>query len=145
MGTTQQSQVVDDYLLKNALDHATGINDTTKNQLKEALQEGIGKGEGIPELRTRVKEVFTQASTYRATAIARTETAQAFEAANQQAMQVSGVVQSKTWLTAQDERTCLICVPLEGITVPLDESFPGDVEPGSAHVSCRCTSIAVIE
>ncbi len=145
MGTTQQSQVVDDYLLKNALDHATGINDTTKNQLKETIREGIGKGEGIPELRARVKDVFTQASTNRATAIARSETAQAFEAANQQAMKESGVVTSKQWLTAQDERTCMICVPLEGTTVPLDQPFSGGVEPGSAHVSCRCTSIAVIE
>lgn len=145
MGTTAQSKVVDDYLLKNALDHATGINDTTKKQLNDTLREGIGQGEGIPELRNRVKDVFSEASTNRANTIARTETAQAFEAANQQAMKESGVVQSKTWLTAQDERTCMICVPLEGTTVPLDQPFPGGVEPGSAHVSCRCTSIAVIE
>ena len=104
MGTTAQSKVVDDYLLKNALDHAKGINDTTKGQLKDTLREGIGQGEGIPELRKRVKDVFTQATDSRATTIAQTETAQAFEAANQQAMQESGVVTSKQWLTANDER-----------------------------------------
>ncbi len=144
MGTTAQSQVVDDYLLKNALDHATGINDTTKKQLKDTLREGIGQGEGIPELRARVKEVFTQASTYRATAIARTETAQAFEAANQQAMKESGVVSSQSWLTAQDSRVRISHQALEGVTVPLGETWPGGITPGS-EINCRCTSIAVIE
>ncbi len=98
------TRVVDEYLLKNALDHAKGINDTTKGQLKDALREGIGQGEGIPELRNRVRDVFSEASTNRANTIARTETAQAFEAANQQAMKESGVVSSQSWLTAQDSR-----------------------------------------
>jgi len=104
MGTAAQSKVVDDYLLKNALDHAKGINDTTKSQLKDALREGIGQGEGIPELRKRVKDVFSEASTNRADTIARTETAQAFEAANQQAMKESGVVDNIRWLSANDSR-----------------------------------------
>jgi len=144
MGTTAQSKVVDDYLLKNALDHAKGINDTTKNQLKDTLREGIGQGEGIPELRARVKDVFNQASTYRATAIARTETAQAFEAANQQAMKESGVVSSQSWLTAQDSRVRISHQALEGVTVPLGETWPGGITPGS-EVNCRCTSISVLE
>jgi len=145
MGTAAQSKVVDDYLLKNALDHAKGINDTTKGQLKDALREGIGQGEGIPELRKRVKNVFTQATDSRATTIAQTETAQAFEAANQQAMKESGVVTSKRWLTANDERTEALCYSLEGVVVPLDQAFPGGVEPGFIHPRCRCTSIAVID
>jgi len=144
MGTTAQSKVVDDYLLKNALDHAKGINDTTKNQLKDALREGIGQGEGIPELRKRVKDVFSEASTNRANTIARTETAQAFEAANQQAMKESGVVTRQAWLTARDSRVRMSHSLLEGVTVPLGETWPGGITPGS-EINCRCTSIAVIE
>ncbi len=144
MGTTAQSKVVDDYLLKNALDHAKGINDTTKNQLKDALREGIGQGEGIPELRNRVKDVFSEASTNRANTIARTETAQAFEYANQQAMRESGVVSRQAWLTARDSRVRMTHQALEGVIVPLGETWPGGITPGS-EINCRCTSIAVIE
>ncbi len=144
MGTTAQSKVVDDYLLKNALDHAKGINDTTKGQLKDALREGIGQGEGIPELRKRVKNVFSEASTNRANTIARTETAQAFEAANQAAMKESGVVSRQAWLTANDSRVRMSHSLLEGVTVPLGETWPGGITPGS-EINCRCSSIAVIE
>jgi HK97 family phage portal protein len=144
MGTTAQSKVVDDYLLKNALDHAKGINDTTKGQLKDALREGIGQGEGIPQLRNRVKDVFSEASTNRANTIARTETAQAFEAANQQAMKESGVVGRQAWLTANDSRVRLSHSLLEGVTVPLGETWPGGIKPGS-EINCRCSSIAIIE
>ncbi len=144
MGTTAQSKVVDDYLLKNALDHAKGINDTTKGQLKDTLREGIGQGEGIPELRNRVKDVFSEASTNRANTIARTETAQAFEAANQQAMQESGVVSRQAWLTANDNRVRISHQALEGVTVPLGETWPGGITPGQP-INCRCTSIAVID
>jgi SPP1 gp7 family putative phage head morphogenesis protein len=84
-----------------------------------------------------VKSVFSAASDYRATAIARTETAQAFEYANQRAMRESGVVLQKRFLTAMDERVCPICVPLDGVTVPLDQPFPGGAEPGWVHVQCR--------
>ncbi len=144
MGTTAQSQVVDDYLLKNALDHAKGINDTTKGQLKDALREGIGQGEGIPQLRNWVKDVFSEASTNRANTIARTETAQAFEYANEQAMKESGVVSRQTWLTARDGRVREKHQLLEGVTVQLGETWPGGIKPGS-EINCRCSSIAVIE
>ncbi len=144
MGTTAQSKVVDDYLLKNALDHAKGINDTTKGQLKDALREGIGQGEGIPQLRNRVKDVFSEASTNRANTIARTETAQAFEAANQEAMKESGVVSRQAWLTARDSRVRMTHQALEGVTVPLGETWAGGITPGR-EINCRCTSIAVIE
>jgi SPP1 gp7 family putative phage head morphogenesis protein len=144
MGTTAQSKIVDDYLLKNALDHAKGINDTTKGQLKDALREGIGQGEGIPQLRNRVKDVFSEASTNRANTIARTETAQAFEAANQAAMKESGVVSRQAWLTARDSRVRFSHSILEGVIVPLGATWPGGITPGS-EINCRCTSIAVIE
>lgn len=145
MDAAAQAKIVDDYLLQNALQHVKGINDTTKSQLTDTLRAGIAAGEGIPDLRNRVKSVFTQATNARANTIARTETAQAFEYANQRAMVESGVVIGKRWLTAQDERTEALCFALEGVTVPVDQAFPGNVEPGFIHPNCRCTSIGVIE
>ncbi|MDP9367677.1 MAG: phage portal protein [Chloroflexota bacterium] len=142
IGVTQR--IVDDYILTRSLLHARGINETTREARRQSLSQGIVEGEGIPELSARVQSTFAEAQGYRSTLIARTETAQAFESANQSALTASGVVESKQWLTAKDERLCPVCSPLEGVIVPLQDHFPGDLEPGAAHPACRCTSIGII-
>ncbi|MDP9353968.1 MAG: phage head morphogenesis protein, partial [Chloroflexota bacterium] len=142
IGVTQR--IVDDYILTRSLLHARGINETTREALRQSLSQGIVEGEGIPELSARVQSTFAEAKGYRSILIARTETAQAFESANQSALAASGVVESKQWLTAKDERLCPVCSPLEGVIVPLQDHFPGDLEPGAAHPACRCTSIGII-
>jgi SPP1 gp7 family putative phage head morphogenesis protein len=144
LGTNVQSKVVDEHLLKNALDHAKTINDTTKGQLKDTLREGIGQGEGIPELRQRVKDVINEVSTNRADTNTRRETVQAFLYANEQAMQDSGVVSRQAWLTAQDSRVRRTHHAVEGVIVSVGESWPGEIKSGSA-ITCRCGSIGVIE
>lgn len=47
----------------------------------------------------------------------------------------------KTWIIADDERTCDQCVPLDGIHAPVLEPFAetGTMGP-PAHVQCRCTT-----
>jgi hypothetical protein len=49
---------------------------------------------------------------------------------------------TKTWIISQDERTCDICLPLDGETVPWNGVFSiGDEVPGRVHPNCRCTMI----
>ena len=47
----------------------------------------------------------------------------------------------KQWITAQDERVCPLCAPLDGVSIPFSEQFAvGEVKmwaPG-AHPKCRC-------
>lgn len=51
----------------------------------------------------------------------------------------------KVWMTADDERTCDFCGPLDGQVIGLEETFPGltDKLPNifvpPAHPNCRCT------
>lgn len=87
---------------------------------------------------------------YRAQMIARTETATAYNHAQEevilqaQKMGYMGKVR-KVWCTADDERTCEICGALEGKTV----SMTGKYSAGGkticrfppAHPQCRCTLI----
>lgn len=49
----------------------------------------------------------------------------------------------REWLTAEDERVCPICWPLNGTRVGIGESYPGNLEPGSAHIGCRCSEAMV--
>jgi hypothetical protein len=44
----------------------------------------------------------------------------------------------KEWLTAEDERVCPACGPLDRVRVGFYELFPGGVNHPPLHPSCRC-------
>jgi SPP1 gp7 family putative phage head morphogenesis protein len=50
----------------------------------------------------------------------------------------------KMWVTAQDELTCKVCRPMDGMTAPLGQPFDelGIMVPG-AHPNCRCIIVPV--
>jgi len=131
------------------------VNETTFNQLKETLAEGIAAGEGVDELAQRVQGVFAHATTTRAERIARTETIGASNFAHTESYRQSGVVQWKRWLSALDERVRDSHRAAHGQTVPLESPFevggsalmhPGDPSgPVWEIVNCRCTVAPVIE
>ena len=80
---------------------------------------------------------------YRAMNIARTELAAAYNEGAYGAMkdaQSKGYVGDcrKTWLTADDERTCASCGALDGAGANMDAPFGGGQMLPPAHPSCRC-------
>lgn len=50
----------------------------------------------------------------------------------------------KRWSTSTDERTCSICMPMNGASVQWNETFPNGVFQPPAHIMCRC-SISLLE
>lgn len=88
---------------------------------------------------------------HRAETIARTEAMTGVNAGRSQLwlqLQEDGGLEAdarKEWLTADDERVCPICGPLDGTSVPLDGSYQlntgASVEHPPAHPSCRCTEV----
>ena len=50
----------------------------------------------------------------------------------------------KRWSTSTDERTCDICMPMNGKSVKWNESYPNGVFNPPAHIMCRC-SISLLE
>jgi SPP1 gp7 family putative phage head morphogenesis protein len=147
LGFNQTNPQVQSYLASQALQHAKGINQTTRDQLRVSLSAGIQAGEGIDLLKARVASVFTEAKGWRAITIARTETSQAFGYANHAALRVmfeEGVINARTWLTAQDDRVRPTHAELHGYTVRFGEAFPGGIEPGQ-EFNCRCSEIGVVD
>jgi HK97 family phage portal protein len=140
-----------DWLSDNVDKFATDVNATTAKKIRTALETAVEEGEGIPEASKRIKEVFVEANTSRANAIARTEVTHSSNYASVEAWKQSGVVEKKEWLTAMDETVCEICDPLNGKTMSLDNEFGstdelfGSVEEPPAHVNCRCTVLPVIK
>ena len=136
---------------------------TTNDKLGKALARGIEKGEGVPELRKRVKDLFKDMATYRATRIARTETTKATNWAAETAYKESGVVKAKEWLVTADDRLCEFCRPMNGKKVKLGDTYfkegetvDGDkggslelsfedIQHPPLHANCRCTLIPIIK
>lgn len=131
---------VDKWIKEELGSKIQGINDTTLEQLKVTLQDGIDLGEGVDDLAKRVRETYEDAKGYRAETIARTETISAFTEGNRQLYQESGVKQLQFY-TATDERVCEECYSKHGNKYGIDEA--GGMIP--VHPQCRCTWIAVME
>lgn len=138
------------------------INTETDKKLRASLSQGIEAGESIDELSARVEEIYGSASGYRAERIARSETIKASGFAQDEAWQQSGVVESKEWFTAMDERVCEFCGDMDGKTEELGNNFYDvgdtmeiagkvlnldywDIDTPPLHASCRCTLLPVLK
>lgn len=53
-------------------------------------------------------------------------------------------VSMKRWSTSTDERTCPICMPMNGMSVQWNQYFPNGIYEPPAHIMCRC-SISLLE
>lgn len=162
MGITEykfeMNEYTEDFLKTKSIKFAIEINEKTKKDIREQLDEGMELGEGINKLAERIEEVYVDAEGSRAFTIARTETARTVNAATNEAYRQSGVVQGKEWLCAFDETSCETCKSMSGREIDLDDNFfdKGDEFQGikldyedigqpPLHVNCRCTIIPIIE
>jgi SPP1 gp7 family putative phage head morphogenesis protein len=140
-----------EYMRQRSLDKVKGlgkVNDTTRDQLRESLGDGIDAGEGIRELSARVRNVFEDAQGYRATNIARTETTRAAGWGNLAAFKAGGA-EAKEWVATRDSRTRDDHADMDGQVAGIDEPFetpggiegdhPGDFDDPQEDCGCRCT------
>jgi HK97 family phage portal protein len=139
------TDTAEQYLKADGVAFALTVNETTKDQLRQTLKEGLDTGEAISELRQRVVEVYKTAYDYRVGAIARTEILRTINNAILEGSRQSGIVTAKQWKTHPDEMACLECKDLDGVTVDLEKKFPGDYLTPPAHTSCRCIIIPAIK
>lgn len=149
---------VQKFLEKRSFQFSEEITEETNSRLGKTLADGIEKGEGIPELRKRVEDLFDGMKQSRSETIARSEVIRATNYGTDEAYKESGIVESKEWLVAFDERTCPYCLELQGKIVDLDEDFAGkgdnvggmqveyeNVGAPPLHPNCRCTIIPKVK
>jgi SPP1 gp7 family putative phage head morphogenesis protein len=118
----------------------TGIDETTREGLRDLVSQAISGGWSNDELADAIQEATTFGDA-RCEMIARTETAAADIQGNLMGYRESGVVDSKQWLVAQDE-VCEDCQAMDGMVVALDSEFPGGDPP--LHPNCRCDLLPVL-
>lgn len=160
--------ILDDNVIKNLRKNAIKLSDAIitqiSTQIKYQLIEGIKNNEGIAELRKRILKSWNKSIKVKvppkkidgkivrngysydlnpktwATTVARTETAKAFNSGKVESWKQSGVVKKVIYITAEDEKTCPICAPLNGQEYSLKEAK--DIIP--QHANCRCSLIPIL-
>jgi len=98
-------------------------NRTTRDILKSKLEEGIRQGLSQPELAELIGQIYEHADEVRALTVARTETFRIANMATEAAWKQSGIVKTKIWYTAADERVCPYCGPMHGKVVSTETVY----------------------
>lgn len=150
--TDNQSQAVLNY--RAALSSSSTLGRSLDRRLRDgrfdstverAIRNGAGlSADQVDKMVARYQERFVQ---YRAQTIARSESLRASNKGQREVWREAkqrGLLpkdQQREWEVSGDERTCEICLPLDGVVVGLDEEFaPGILDPGDPHADCRCTA-----
>lgn len=122
---------------KHAAELVVGLDQTTVDQIADAVHDGITQQLGVEGTAKLIKEVLDEMSTSRAQLIAATEMNAAMSEAALQKMTRIGI-QYKQWIT-DPLNCCDECAANEEEgAIPVDEEFPsGDMRP-PVHPRCRC-------
>lgn len=124
------------------------LTDEIVDVVQEAVTAGYEESETISQIVDRIDSVYEFADESRAIRIARTETAGAANAGNNEALKRAGA-EKKEWLSSRDNRTRETHVELDGQVVGVNEkfispdgaslAFPGDPSgPPEEVINCRC-------
>ena len=129
---------------------AKAVTNFEKKEFDRLVKSGIKEATARARATERATRYSDSLKSKRATMIARTEIQIAQnegrqEGWNQAAEQGYVDVESqKMWVIAEDERTCPICIELDGEIVPWNETFSsGHETPGRVHPNCRCTMVII--
>lgn len=140
------------YIRDQAAGKIRGISDTTRQQVRATLAEGIELHETIQQLAKRIDALYLeQIIPHRSVVIARTETIAASNLGSRAGAIGTGLPLEHEWLSTSDARTRRSHVAVQGQRKPLDEPyevngsrlmFPGDTSLGARAretILCRCS------
>lgn len=122
-----------------AFDLVKKINQVSKDSITRAITSFVDTpGMTIGDIMARIPF-----SVERSERIAVTEVTRAYATGQRMAgedlqNEFPGVKVVKMWATNNDDRTCEICFPLDGVEVELNEDFAPGISQPPAHVNCRC-------
>ncbi len=121
------------------------LNETTREQVRAAIEAWIQSGEPLDSLKQSLEAIFKDP--LRAQVIAQTESARAYNEGAQERWRALDI-QQMTFMTNNDELVCPTCLPLDGV---VGEVGVGWVHPQTGalvtipvHPNCRCFSRPVV-
>ncbi|MER5694949.1 phage portal protein [Streptomyces mirabilis] len=106
------------------------------DKLAQVLSDALARGDSADTLAVSLRDVLDDPAW--AERIAVTEISRAVSAATLNIYQANGITQI-SWLTAPDQRTCVICINNESAgAIPVGANFPSGAPAPPQHPSCRC-------
>ena len=147
--------------VRKALDRAMELlsqsyNERTLILLKETIEEGLGEGVSLSQMKDRISTIYEFSDADRAWKTARTETFRVANDSTKEAWKQTGVVKTIKWYTAVDGDVCPWCDAMNGKVIDIQENFYdkgdthskpdgeemeikyGDVGAPPLHPQCRC-------
>lgn len=134
------------------------VMQTTDTQLKRIIEQGEREGLGVEEVARRIRSNAPELSRVRSQVIARTETHNAGQAAQDSAARAGGTAQQKEWFSALDDRTRddrfshvdadSELTGMDGVFTQTGEEmrYPGDPMGSAGNVvMCRCGTGYVVD
>lgn len=114
----------------------TGINDTTRSLIADAIEEGISEALGVPGTARLIRATVADMTRLRSEMIASTEINRAMSEAALRKMNRIGL-DYKQWIVST--ACCDVCAENQDASpLPVNDLFPsGDMYP-PAHPNCRC-------
>lgn len=134
------------FLRRAGADKVTGIEATTRDGMRRVLTNAIDNGWSYNRTATEIRATFSGFSRARATRIAVTEAAEAYEWGRRSVVaditDRRGFAFEKQWLTAGDNRVDTICADNEAVAwIPAPQNFPSGHDTPPAHPDCRCVTL----
>ncbi|MFE2712222.1 phage portal protein [Streptomyces mirabilis] len=109
---------------------------TRMDKLAQALSDALARGDSADTLAGDLRGILDDPAW--AERIAVTEISRAVSAATLNIYRANGITQV-SWLTAPDQRTCVICINNESAgAIPVGANFPSGASAPPQHPSCRC-------
>lgn len=111
----------------------------TINEVAIRIMEGVEQGLGAEDIASNIEQFFTDQSRWRALRMARSEVITGYAEGSLAGYRQSGIVRTKSWLTAGDERVDPECaLNEEQGPIPLDSPFASGHHAPIVHPNCRC-------
>lgn len=146
-----QTRTAMDWVEKYGLSRSTLIAETSKDEARQVLRDGLAEGKSIPQIAKGIERHYEERGKQRSRVAAITEIVSSSNFGAITAARQSGVAVSKQWMDAGDQRVRFSHEQADGQTVPLGEpfivsgfelDFPGDPSlgiPPDLVIGCRCS------
>ena len=148
-----------DYLAEHGADLIRGINDTTRERIREIVRQGAEEGASYTEVANRIGAEFkafagpsniidillNSVKRSRAELVAITELGNAYEAGNRiviDDLTAGGLEMEKQWWTVHDDRVSDGCQENQDAGwIPAADAFPSGHQQPLRFPGCRCTCL----
>lgn len=140
LGTTPLSKSVLNSAGLQVATLVSQVTETTRDLIRQSVKQSIQRGEDVTTAIGRLKDVVN--NPVRAEMIARTESVNAYQTGLKDFATSTGA-KTKSWESL--DGSCVICSPLDGVTIDIDEMFVlgngEEVDRPAGHPRCRCSVI----